>query len=169
MKRIIILASILVALIITTCIVYFNTNNTATNSNEDVVVSDVDEAYYVEDIPVKQSLEEADKSVSDVINNDTNVIVFDTVEYTNISNNLTENIFDFTGTEERNLIYTLVTSWSNTGGFSPSDVEYVSDNFGQGYEEIIINIRYENNSAEIHYTYNDNGIEGYLKDTTDKE
>lgn len=168
MKRIIIIASILVALIITTCVVYFNTNNTA-NSDVDDVASDIDMSDSVEEIPVKQSLEEADKSVSNVTNNDTHVIVFDTVNYSNVSDNLTENILDFTGTEERNLIYTLVASWSDSLGFSASDVEYVSDNFGQGYEEIIINVRYQNNSAEIHYTYNDNGIEGYLKDTTDKE
>ena len=168
MKRIIIIASILVVLIITTCVVYFNTNNT-TNSAVDDVASDIDMSDSVEEIPVKQSLEEADKSVSNVTNNDTHVIVFDTVNYSNVSDNLTENILDFTGTEERNLIYTLVASWSDSLGFSASDVEYVSDNFGQGYEEIIVNVRYQNNSAEIHYTYNDNGIEGYLKDTTDKE
>lgn len=165
MKRIIIIASILVALIITTCVVYFNTNNT-TNSDEDDVASDIDMSNSVEEIPVKQSLEEADKSVSNVTNNDTHVIVFDTVNYSNVSDNLTENILDFTGTEERNLIYTLVASWSDSLGFSASDVEYVSDNFGQGYEEIIVNVRYQNNSAEIHYTYNDKGIEGYLKDTS---
>ena len=168
MKRIIIIASILVALIITTCVVYFNTNNTA-SSDVDDVASDIDMSDSVEEIPVKQSLEEADKSVSNVANNDTHVIVFDTVNYSNVSDNLTKNILDFTGTEERNLIYTLVASWSDSLGFSASDVEYVSDNFGQGYEEIIVNVRYQNNSAEIHYTYNDNGIEGYLKDITDKE
>ncbi len=165
MKRIIIIASILVVLIIAACLVYFSTTK-----NDNTVITETNtDLDDVEDISVKQTLEEADKSVSNEIANDTDIIVFDSVDYSGISDNVTENIFDFTGTEERNLIYTLVDSWATKLGFNPSDVEYVSDNFGQGYEEIIIRVKCNNNLAEIHYTYNDNGIEGYLKDITDKE
>ena len=172
MKKIILILSICLCVLLGVFIViYINTNNV-----EDTNIQDVQEEEYepLVEIEVKQDINEANKSITDVISSDNNLIVY-TDTYTSDNLNISEQFSDVAQSnlsqDDLMCISTLLSQWVDTLDDSTAEVILISDNFGQGYAEIILNVQCGSNTAELHVSYDmeENHSIGYLKDTTDKE
>lgn len=163
MKKIIVLSCVLIVLLVSAALVYVfrpSVDVTDDSASTNSIVSTTEEEK-----GIGEELEKAEKNVSEQIETDSNIITYTKPDYTEIPDEVYNNLFATLSDNEIECVASLLSDWAKQLGCKPSDITYIGDNLQSGDGEIIIDVMYSNITAQIHvaYDFENEKLIGYLK------
>lgn len=87
------------------------------------------------------------------------------IKTTNVDiRNVFSNIPNDISQEEKDYITSAISEWVDSIKGNIGDVAYISSNYGEGSDEIVITVSCDDNTASLHYVNDGEKIDGYITD-----